>query len=160
MLLRPATNCDSPQIIDLVGRCYAEYPGCLLDVEGEEPELLDPEGAFSAFWVLDRTGRIMGTIGCKIRPEKLELKKLYLDPEVRGDGWARRLVAVVEDFARQHDIPVVELWTDTRFENAHGLYAHLGYTRTGEVRELNDRSNTVEYRFRKDLASDDSRRSE
>jgi len=154
--LRTATNRDSPGIIDLVGRCFAEYPGCVLDVAGEEPELLDPERAFSSFWVLDRDGKVMGTIGCKIQPvQRLELKKLYLDPDVRGTGWARRLVALIEDFARQHDIRVVELWTDTRFENAHGLYAHLGYVKTGETRELHDQSNTVEYYFRKDLAIED-----
>ena len=149
--LRTATNCDSPGIIDLVGRCYAEFPGCVLDVAGEEPELLDPEGAFSGFWVLDRDGKVVGTIGCKVRHQQLELKKLYLDPDIRGTGWARRLVVLIEDFARQHDIAVVELWTDTRFENAHGLYTHLGYVKTGETRELNDQSNTVEYYFRKDL---------
>jgi hypothetical protein len=58
---------------------------------------------------------------------------------------ARRLVSLVEDFSRQHDVPIMELWTDTRFENAHGLYAHLGYTKTDETRELDDKSNTVEY---------------
>jgi N-acetylglutamate synthase-like GNAT family acetyltransferase len=155
MQLRHATNRDAPQIIDLVSRCYAEYPGCVLDVDGEEPELLDPEGAFSAFWVLDHAGRVMGTIGCKLGTQRAELKKLYLDPGVRGKGWARRMVALVEDFARKHDTPLVELWTDTRFENAHGLYAHLGYVRTGQTRELHDQSNTVEYFFRKDLATQD-----
>ncbi|MHC4513707.1 MAG: GNAT family N-acetyltransferase [Planctomycetota bacterium] len=154
--LRTATNTDAPGIIDLVGRCYAEYPGCVLDVDGEEPELLDPEGAFSAFWVLDRGGEVVGTIGCKIQPagdgRKLELKKLYLHPDVRGAGWARKLVALIEGYARRHDIGVVELWTDTRFENAHGLYAHLGYTRTGKTRELHDKSNTVEYYFVKELS--------
>lgn len=153
MKLRAATNDDSPKIIDLVGCCYAEYPGCVLDVENEEPELLDPEGAFSAFWVLEDAGRILGTVACKLTPPRLELKKLYLDPEIRGNGQARRLVALVEDFARQHDISTVELWTDTRFANAHGLYAHLGYHRSGETRELHDRSNTVEYYFAKTLAT-------
>lgn len=149
--LRAATNGDSPGIIDLVERCYAEYPGCVLDVEGEEPDLLDPEGAFSSFWVLDQDGKVMGTIGCKLQPRRLELKKLYLDPDVRGKGWARMLVTRVEDFARQHNISLVELWTDTRFENAHGLYTHLGYVKTGETRELEDQSNTVEHYFLKDL---------
>lgn len=153
MELRAATKLDSPQIVDLVGRCYAEYPGCVLDVENEEPELLDPEGAFAAFWVLEDSGEILGTVGCKLEANKVELKKLYLDPEVRGKGWARRMVALVEGFAREHDVRIVELWTDTRFENAHGLYAHLGYLRSGETRELHDQSNTVEYYFLKTLTT-------
>ena len=158
LALRTARNADAHGIIDLVARCYAEYPGCVLDVDGEEPELRDPERSFSGFWVLERSGRVLGTVACKIhgpdergRDERgpLELKKLYLDPGIRGAGWARKLVGLIEDQARRRDIQLVELWTDTRFENAHAMYAHLGYTRTDETRELHDRSGTVEYRYEK-----------
>ena len=109
--LRLANNQDSPGIIDLVGHCFDEYPGCILDVNGEEADLLDPEGAFSEFWVLDRDGDVVGTIACQVKSDGdnrwLELKKLYLDPSIRGAGWARRLVIRIEDFARRHDIRFV-----------------------------------------------------
>ncbi len=155
--LRLANNSDSPGIIDLVGRCFDEYPGCILDVDGEEADLLDPEGAFSRFWVLHRGGEVVGMIACKIhsdeRGRRLELKKLYLDAGIRGAGFARQLVALVEDFAQKHDIHIVDLWTDTRFENAHGMYSHLGYVKSGRMRELHDKSNTVEHHFLKDLST-------
>ena len=156
LVLRTARNADAPGIIDLVARCYAEYPGCVLDVDGEEPELRHPEGGFSGFWVLERGGRVLGTVAWKVHGADergpLELKKLYLDPRIRGAGWARKLVDLIEDQARRRGIRLVELWTDTRFEDAHAMYAHLGYTRTGETRELHDRSDTVEYFFRKEVS--------
>ncbi len=42
------------------------------------------------------------------------------------------------------------LWSDTRFEAAHGFYGARGFRRTG-LRRLDDASPSVEYRFRKDL---------
>jgi hypothetical protein len=47
----------------------------------------------------------------------------------------------------------MELWSDTRFLDAHRLYERLGYRRTGRTRELHDLSDTVEYEFDKPLRS-------
>ncbi|MGZ4618494.1 MAG: hypothetical protein ACXV3F_07160 [Frankiaceae bacterium] len=41
----------------------------------------------------------------------------------------------------------VELWSDTRFANAHRLYERLGYVRTGRRRELHDLSRSTESEF-------------
>ena len=50
--LRPARDSDSAGVIALIGRVFAEYPGCVLDVEAEEPELRAPATHFDRFWVL------------------------------------------------------------------------------------------------------------
>lgn len=156
--LRRARDGDSPGIVALVGLCFAEYPGCILDVDEEERGLLAPETAFSAFWVLAEGDRVRGTIACQERladadgPRRVELKKLYLHPRVRGRGLARRLCGLVEDWAREHGHDLVDLWTDTRFRTAHAVYEHLGYVRTGRIRALDDRSATREYHFVKELA--------
>ena len=39
--LRLARNADSEGVIDLIARVFAEYEGCVLDVDLEEPELHD-----------------------------------------------------------------------------------------------------------------------
>ena len=155
--IRPVRDADSPGLVDLVGRCFAEYPGCVLDVENEETCLLHPETAFTRFWVLvDGAERVFGCIACsehQVDDEPgVELKKCYLHPQVRGRGLASRLVGLVEDHARERDRPLVELWSDTRFETAHAVYQHLGYRRTGRERDLHDRSATREFHFVKRLA--------
>jgi putative acetyltransferase len=43
------------------------------------------------------------------------------------------------------------LWSDTRFTTAHRLYRRVGYVQTGQQRDLDDISRSVEYRFEKDL---------
>jgi putative acetyltransferase len=45
-ILRAARDDDSSGVIALVGRVFAEYPGCLLDVDAEEPELRAPASSF------------------------------------------------------------------------------------------------------------------
>lgn len=149
--IRPAVNADSAGIIDLIARVYAEYPGNVLDVDLEEPELRAPASSFERFWVLDRGGEVAGCCGLVSNGDVVVLKKLYLDPAVRGKGHARRLVERVEAHAAEIGAARIELWTDTRFVPAHGFYARLGYERTGRTRDLDDLSNTTEYEFVKDL---------
>ena len=159
LLLRPARDLDAPGLIALVGGCFAEYPGCVLHVDDEEPSLLRPESAFARAWVLvfrdEGDERVFGSIACSDvdidgRPGG-ELKKCYLHPFVRGRGWATRLVALVEAWARDRGHELVELWSDTRFRTAHAVYEHLGYVPSGRQRALHDRSATVEFHFRKRL---------
>lgn len=155
--LRAARDTDSPGLVALVGRCFADYPGCVLDVNDEEPGLLTPTTSFARFWVVVAHDRVLASVACAEHDVDgvpgVELKKCYVHPVLRGRGWATRLVALVEDFAAAHERRRIELWSDTRFATAHAVYRHLGYRATGEQRELHDRSQTREYRFAKDLAA-------
>lgn len=151
---RPARDTDSEGIIALIAACYAEYPPNVLDVDAEEPELRAPASRFEAFWVLENAeGRIVGCIALAtlIPGQRIELKKCYVDSNLRGGGWGRRLIEKVETWAREHAIPEVELWTDTRFTLAHKVYAKIGYVQTGLTRDLHDLSQTTEYQFLKTL---------
>jgi len=40
--IRPASDADSKGVIEVIARAYAEYPGCILDVDREEPALRTP----------------------------------------------------------------------------------------------------------------------
>jgi hypothetical protein len=60
-------------------------------------------------------------------------------------------VALVENEAERRGASFVELWSDTRFTDAHRLYRSLGYRQLPDVRELHDLSSTREYRFARTL---------
>ncbi|MBC8406146.1 MAG: GNAT family N-acetyltransferase [Planctomycetes bacterium] len=147
--LRIGQDQDSAGVIDLITTIFGEYPNCYMDVENEEQKLLSPATSYDGFWVLDRGGEIVGCIACSfdLSSQHFELQKLYVAADLRKGGWGRRLVRVVENHARELQIPEIELWTDTRFETAHRFYQGLGYLRTGRTRKLNDISHTVEYHF-------------
>jgi len=149
--LRPATDADSAGVIALIGRIFAEYEGCVLDVDAEEPELRTPASSFDRFWVLERDGVVVGSAACTVYADRVEMKKIYLDRDLRGDGWGRRLIGLVEDTAREVRAARIEAWSDTRFTRAHGVYEGLGYVRGAETRDLHDLSSTTEFHFTKTI---------
>ncbi len=149
--IRPARDADAEAVIALIARVYAEYPGCILDVEREEPALRAPASSFDRFWVVEEGSRVVGCVGCALGEDLAELKKLYLDAGVRGRGLGRDLIALVEETARAHGAERIELWSDTRFTTGHAVYERCGYRRTGRTRDLRDLSNTTEFHFEKEL---------
>lgn len=150
--IRPATDADSDGVIAVIARAYAEYPGCVLDVDREEPALRAPASSFDRFWVVEEKGVVVGCVGCALGATA-ELKKLYLDAHFRGRGLGRDLIALVEEAARASGARRIELWSDTRFKTAHAVYERCGYRKTGRTRDLHDLSNSTEYHFEKALTT-------
>jgi putative acetyltransferase len=155
--IRDARDDDAWDLIGLVAGCWSEYPGCILDVHGEEPELLSIATAFRArggrFWVVEDGGRLVASVGTAPGPTPVStlLMKLYVARSARRQGLGGTLVRLVESEAAATGATEVELWTDTRFVHAHRLYERHGYLRNGETRELHDLSHSVEYHYRKEL---------
>ena len=156
-MIRDAGDADGSALIALIGACWAEYPGCILDVDREVPELRAIATHFAnrggRFWVVEDADRIVGCIGVAPTPVVgiWELLKLYVAPAARRQGLGRRLTRLVEETVRGAGGRSVLLWSDTRFADAHRLYRRMGYVLCPDTRALNDLSNTVEYRFLKDL---------
>lgn len=157
LLIREARDDDAGDLIALVGACFAEYENCILDVDGEIPELR-AIASWAArlggrFWVAEHGGRALACVG--VTPAAhgpgVELRKLYVDARLRRRGLGAHLSGLVEAEAQRRRAPFIELWSDTRFLDAHRLYRRLGYVATGASRELHDLSDTVELHFRKIL---------
>ncbi|EYF04328.1 GNAT family N-acetyltransferase [Chondromyces apiculatus] len=151
---RDAVDADGDQLIQLIGDVFAEYPGCVMDVDGEMPELRAIASSFlrknGRFWVVEDGDRVVACVGCRPAgdPAGVELCKLYVSAAARRRGLGGALCARVEDEARVRGATFVELWSDTRFTDAHRLYERRGYARGETTRALHDRSNTVEFFFR------------
>lgn len=158
-VLRPVRHADGDELTALVGSVYAEYPGCVLDLPGVDddlPRMRDHIDALGGeFWVVDAGGEVVGCVGWAPGPvdgaHGAELKRLYVRHDHRGRGLGAWLVAHVEAAVADTDATAIELWSDTRFVDAHRLYTRLGYVPTGETRDLHDPSHTTEYRFLKPL---------
>lgn len=150
--LRAVRDDDSAALIALIGHCWAQYPGVVLDVDGEEPWLRAPASAYAGWagrmWVAVSQDTVVGCVGAKPHGEDVvELKSLYVSALARRRGLGSRLSGVVADQARRSGARRVELWSDSRFTDAHRLYLRLGYTSTGRSRQLHDLSETTEYEF-------------
>ena len=150
--LRPVRDEDGPALERLIAACWAEYPGCVMDVDSEEPWLRAPATAYAekqgALWV---TGDLQACVGVRPLTDRVvELKSLYVAATARRGGVGRRLVRRAERWARESGAQRIELWSDTRFLDAHRLYERLGYAFTGVTRDLHDLSNTTEYEMVRD----------
>jgi RimJ/RimL family protein N-acetyltransferase len=150
-----ATMADVPAVMLLIGRVFAEY-GLLLMPSFEVPDLLrfnahytPPQGAF---WVVRDETRVVGSVGVeRLDDRTAELHRLYLDAALRGRGIGRALVETVLAWARDEGIVRLVLWSDTRFEQSHGLYRRLGFEQLGERTVEGDLNDSREYRFERDV---------
>ncbi|MEJ7770522.1 MAG: GNAT family N-acetyltransferase [Geodermatophilaceae bacterium] len=156
--LRTAADSDAAGVQQLIGGCFAEYDGCVLDLEGIDAWMAAPASYYAAiggqFWVLAQPSGV-GLAACvgwgPVGEDRIELKNLYVSADGRRQGLGRRLVALVETSGREQAAAAVVLWSDTRFLDAHRLYESLGYQRTGQERALHDPSQSIEYGFAKRL---------
>jgi len=155
LVIRHASDSDSAALIALIANVYAEYPGCILDVKNEMPELLAPATTARSeggrWWVAELGGAVVASGAAMPKDGAVELKRLYVSPASRKRGLGAHFVKLAENEAQWRGVGRVFLWTDTRFADAHRLYERLGYTRAAETRALNDLSNSIEYHYAKEL---------
>ena len=68
-VLRAGRDDDADAFIALIGACWAEYPGCVMDVDGEVPELRALASYYAeqggALWVAEAGGRVVGMVATR-----------------------------------------------------------------------------------------------
>jgi GNAT superfamily N-acetyltransferase len=154
-VIRPGLDSDEADYIRLIGDAWAEYPNCILDVDGEVPELRALATYFGkaggALWVAEEEGRLVGMVAT--RPlgsdNAWEICKMYVEKSQRGTGLAHTLLGGAEDHAIRAGAHRIVLWTDTRFDAAHKFYEKRGFVRSGSIRILDDISKSLEFRYAK-----------
>ncbi len=102
-----------------------------LDLDGDTmpkagaAELSPPGGAFVVGY---REGVPVCCGGVKrLDAQRCEIKKMYVVPEMRGQGVARALLRELEDIARALGYPIARLDTGPKQGRAEGLYRDEGY---------------------------------
>lgn len=96
------------------------------DMPRATPEDLSPPGgAFLVGWL---DGKPVCCGGLKRLPDgTAEIKRMFVVPEARGRGVARRLLAALESAATELGYEVVRLDTGPRQPHAQALYESTGY---------------------------------
>ena len=91
----------------------------------EVDALAAPDAVFLA---ARRNGELLGSIAFLIiAPGHAEIKRMFVRTEARGIGLGRRLLAALEDAARQKHISRISLETGIKQPQAIGLYRASGY---------------------------------
>jgi putative acetyltransferase len=103
---------------------YPAESNHLLDIE----TLAQPQMRFFSVAV---DGKIVGCGGIWLHEDYAEVKRVYVHPEARGLGLAKKIMARLEDEARSAGRTVARLETGIWQPEALGLYQALGYADRG-----------------------------
>lgn len=114
-----------------------------LDIPGTayfDPEIMHLSAFYGAepekrtyFVAVDGTDAVLGGGGlAEYEPleNTAEMQKLYLSDAAKGHGLGKRLVALIEDRARELGYKHLYLETHSRLQTAVHIYEKLGYLRT------------------------------
>lgn len=131
VVLRPATGADGPSVRALIFKILGEY-GLSIDPHGTDADLDDIATSYrhGRFWVLDDGGAVVGS--CALYPVRdgvVELRKMYVDKRLRGQGWGRRLLETALATARDDGVARIELETASVLKEAVAMYARYGFKR-------------------------------
>jgi GNAT superfamily N-acetyltransferase len=89
-------------------------------------EVSDGRGAFLVAYIDGKA------VGCgavrRIEPHVAEIKRMYVDPSVRGRRVGRRILDALESHARRLNARRIVLETGPRQPDAIALYEHAGFT--------------------------------
>ena len=132
----PADSADALAIVramwDEVLEMYPPIPG--ISSPSATPEDFSPPGG--AFVALYDDDRWVSGGGLKRLPDgAAEIKRMYVRPEARGRGLARRLLAELEAAARDLGYERVRLDTGARQPQAEALFRSAGYR---DIPDYND----------------------
>lgn len=107
-----------------IARSLAEEIGCVADYYGARQ---------GSFWVARTGGELAGMFGLEAAGEgAMELRRMYVDPDLRRRGIARAMLAFAEDEARRAGAREMVLSTSELQKEALALYRNAGYRETRE----------------------------
>ncbi|MBI3410718.1 MAG: GNAT family N-acetyltransferase [Planctomycetes bacterium] len=138
-LLFAVEDANSPEAQSLIARLDADlhsrYPA--LAIHGFHPdEIAESKGAF----VIARIGG--AAIGCgavrPLEPGVGEIKRMYVEPQMRGKGVARAILRKLEEAGRNLGFNVIRLETGTLQPEAIRLYETSGYSQIPRFGEYAD----------------------
>jgi putative acetyltransferase len=130
---------DHPEVVTLLGE-LDRYLGGLYEPDANHilsvEELLVPG---ISFFVARLGGRIVGTGAVRRMPGDAdtagraygEIKRMYVDPTLRGRRIGRRLIETLEDALRREGILLALLETGRDQNEAVRLYERCGYVQRG-----------------------------
>ena len=129
--IRPARVGEAGAVTEVVREAYAKY----VERIGKEPApmLVDYEAAILAgeAWVLVKGEETSGVL--VMRPENghLFVETVAVRPDRQGSGLGRRLMAFVEETARDRGLREIRLYTNEKMEENLPFYRSLGFEETG-----------------------------
>lgn len=130
---------DQPEVITLIAELDA-YQDTLYPPESRHAldlaSLMQPNVLFAV--ARDDALRAVGCGAIVLGPAFGELKRMYVSPQCRGQGVARRLLSMLESHAAGRGATLLTLETGPFQPEALSLYESCGYVRCGPFGQYAD----------------------
>lgn len=151
-LIRPATTPDDLAAVRQLCWDYRAHLNAVSDIDAQITETFYPVPKYTA--LMDRleaeharpTGIILlATLnnkpaGCAMThaldDQSSEIKRLFVTPEARGHGIARKLVTACMEQARSDAFTRILLDTSVTLAPARALYANMGFSERGPYQDI------------------------
>lgn len=147
MDIRFAEHSDAPIIHDLMIRAFSEYkneipPSSALEETVQSISTALNEGEQSIIGFIDNVPVAM--VRFQIKDEGLYFYRLSVVPERQGQGIAKELLKLLEEYAIQQKLPTIFCKVRMNVPRNIYLYQSLGYKITGE--EVVNRPNNIQFK--------------
>jgi GNAT superfamily N-acetyltransferase len=126
--------------VDLCYRLYGEQ----LCPQGADADLSDLESNYPPpnamlYLLTDETGEARGSLGAVVDERGVcKLRRLYLEPGLRGGGWGGLLMDWTLGWARGRGASEAIAWSDVRFVDGHRFFLRRGFEARPDRRTLHD----------------------
>ncbi|WP_445720300.1 GNAT family N-acetyltransferase [Flavobacterium sp.] len=135
MLIREIQQKDNESIAKVIRDIFHELDAPKVGTAYADP-ILDTlyevyQAPRSVYYVVENGGKVVG--GCGVAPLEngdasvCELQKMYFAPEIRGTGYAEKIIEMCLEFAKTEGFEICYLETLSFMTAAQKLYKRIGF---------------------------------
>lgn len=135
MIIREVQQKDNESIAKVIRDIFHELDAPKVGTAYADP-ILDTlyevyQAPRSVYYVVEKEGKVVG--GCGIAPLEngddsvCELQKMYFAPEIRGTGYAEKIIGRCLEFAKTQGFEICYLETLSFMTTAQKLYKRIGF---------------------------------
>ena len=135
MLIREIQQKDNESIAKVIRDIFYELDAPKVGTAYADP-ILDTlyevyQAPRSKYYVVEKEGKVVG--GCGVAPlengdtEVCELQKMYFAPEIRGTGFAEKIIEKCLEYAKAQGFAICYLETLSFMTAAQKLYKRIGF---------------------------------
>lgn len=127
---------DDAAILAIARRCFEEFGAPLTGSVYCDPRMEHLSKEFerndAEYWVIENTdGEVLGGAGFYptegLPAGMAEVVKLYFSPKLRGHGFGRNMLSLVEERAKEHGFTQLYIESFPEFSKAVSLYEKFGF---------------------------------